>query len=75
MKTAQQKHAIWQSFNAVYEGRCLWSFSGQKLAVLGPWRSYKGPFVFESVAKLFDDTSCTQSKSLRVIVAIEWLTL
>ena len=41
VKTAKQKHAIWQSYDALSEARCIWSSSGEKLVVLGPWRSYE----------------------------------
>ena len=41
VKTAQRKHAIWQNFDALSEARCVWSSSGEKLVVLGPWRSYE----------------------------------
>ena len=35
VKTAQRKHAILQSYDALSEARCVWSSSGEKLVVLG----------------------------------------
>ena len=40
-KTAQRKHAMWQRYDALSEARFVWSSSGEKLVVLGPWRSYE----------------------------------
>ena len=71
VKTAQRKHVIWQSYDALSEARCVWSSPGEKLVVLGPWRSYESPFFFELIAKLTDAISCTQSKSLIVAMVIE----
>ena len=54
-----------QVFGEVFRTKagCSWS-------LLKIWN----PFFFELIAKLFEDTSCTQSKSLCVMIAIEQLT-
>ena len=45
------------------------AFSEQKLVVLGPWKGNES-FFFESIAKVFDATLGTLSKSLRETKAI-----
>ena len=63
------KHALLESYNALSEDRCFRSFSGQKLVVPGPWKSNES-FFFESIAKAFHATLCTQWKSSRETMAI-----
>ena len=70
MKTAWQKHAWLESYNALSEGRCFRSFSGQKLVVLGLQKSDKSSFFKLIASKVFDATLGTKLKSLREKVAI-----
>ena len=54
VKTAQRKHAIWQNYDALSEGRCEWSSSGEKAGRSWSLEKLWSPFFCELIAKLTD---------------------